>query len=66
MSTIDIGIADTPIPAQAPHASAPAARPVTTPAPVVVDDGFYVGSVKIEPTLQQPRTAAPAVKAWSR
>ncbi len=64
MSTIDIGIADTPIPVQAPAAVVPAARPVTVPAPVV-DDGFYVGSVKIEPATQ-PRPAAPAVKAWSR
>lgn len=65
MSTIDIGIAETPIPAQAPRAAVPAARPVTAAAPVVVDDGFYVGSVKIEPAVQ-PRPAAPAVKAWSR
>jgi len=66
MSSIDIGIADTPMPVRAPLAAAPTARAVAAPAPVVVDDGFYVGSVKIEPTLQQPRSAAPAVKAWSR
>ena len=65
MSTIDIGIADTPEPLRSQPQPAVAPRPRVAPAPVAVDDGFYVGSVKIEPATQ-PRPAAPAVKAWSR
>jgi len=65
MSTIDIGITDIPMPAQATAPAMPAAHPAAAPAPVADDDFFYVGSVKIEPTAPS-HPAATAVKAWSR
>ena len=59
MSTIDIGIADTPRPVQAPASSVPPARPVATPTPAADDGFFYVGSVKIESAvLPVPATSA--------
>ena len=65
MSTIDIGIAAKPEPVRTQPAAIPTARTVTAPAPSVADDGFYVGSVKIEPLTSSP-AATPVAKAWSR
>ncbi len=55
MSTIDIGIADTPETLRNHAQPAVAVLPRVAPAPVVVDDGFYVGSVKIERRSAAPR-----------
>lgn len=58
MSTIDIGIAETPMPVQALAGFAPTALAI--PTPLAADDGFfYVGSVKIASTVS-PGTATPA------
>jgi hypothetical protein len=59
MSTIDIGIAETPRPVQAPARFVPTARPFATPAPAVDEGFFYVGSVKIEAAMP-PGPTAPA------
>lgn len=59
MSTIDIGIAETPVRSVLSGSPSPRQQPV--PAPVVAD--FYVGSVKIEPlTLQPVKADAPLAR----
>jgi hypothetical protein len=59
MSTIDIGIADTPRP-QAPANSVPTARPIARPTPAADDGFFYVGSVKIESAVLPVNAASAA------
>ena len=59
MSTIDIGITAKPELSRNQSAAIASARPiVVAPAPVA-DDGFYVGSVKIEPVAPS-RVLTPA------
>jgi hypothetical protein len=50
MSTIDIGIAETPV--RSVLNSSVSQRPQSVPTPLVAD--FYVGSVKIEPLSLHP------------
>lgn len=53
MSTIDIGITETPV--RSVLNSSVAQRPQSVPTPLVAD--FYVGSVKIEPLALPPANA---------
>ncbi|MGB2881527.1 MAG: hypothetical protein WBC08_07135 [Rhodoferax sp.] len=58
MSTIDIGITAKPEFNRIPSAPI-AARPIVVAPARVADDGFYVGSVKIEPVAPS-RVLTPA------
>lgn len=60
MSTIDIGIAETPVHQVLNSSALPG--PQSVPTPVITD--FYVGSVKIEPLSLQPAKAdTPSARA---